>query len=110
MANLRGNEASLVKYKSKWRSGKTQTIRVPIAIADRVLEAARIIDSGDSLNTVTSDSGFDGDDIENILKSIFAAPSNKGGQIKELVAELGNAIGFKIEKQGRKWIITDTSV
>ncbi len=44
MANPKGNEASLVKYKPKWRSGKTRTIRVPIAISDLVLEAAREID------------------------------------------------------------------
>ena len=44
MANPKGNEASLVKYKPKWRSGKTQTIRVPSAISDLVLEAAREID------------------------------------------------------------------
>ena len=45
MANPKGNEESLIKYKPKWRHGKTQTIRVPIAIAPLVLEAAREIDS-----------------------------------------------------------------
>ena len=44
MPNPKGNESSLVKYKPKWRSGKTRTIRVPIAISDLVLEAAREID------------------------------------------------------------------
>ncbi len=44
MANPKGNPKTLKPYKPKWRSGKTQTIRVPIAIADKVLEAARLID------------------------------------------------------------------
>lgn len=33
-------------YKPKWRNGKTRTIRVPIAIAEEVLEVARAIDEG----------------------------------------------------------------
>ena len=45
MANPKGNKESLVKFKPKWKSGKTQTIRVPIAIAPLVLEAAKEIDS-----------------------------------------------------------------
>ena len=45
MANPKGNEATLTKFQPKWRSGKTQTIRVPIAIADLVLEAAQEIDN-----------------------------------------------------------------
>ena len=44
MPNLKGNESSLVKFKPKWRSGKTQAIRVPIAIVDFVLECAREMD------------------------------------------------------------------
>ena len=32
--------------KPKWRSGETRTIRVPIALADQVLEIAHRIDEG----------------------------------------------------------------
>ncbi|MDJ0899722.1 MAG: hypothetical protein QNJ55_13015 [Xenococcus sp. MO_188.B8] len=109
MSNPKGNEATLVKYTPKWRSGKTKTIRVPIAIADQVLEVARKIDNDEAFNTDTSESSFDRDDARNYLEMIFSAPSNKGGHIKELVADLGNLIGFKIEKIGKKWSITDTS-
>lgn len=109
MSNPKGNEETLVKYTPKWQSGKTKTIRVPIAIADRVLEAARKIDDNNDLSTDTSESSFDRNNAKLLLKSMLAAPSNKGGQIKELAAELGNLIGFKIERKGRKWSITDTS-
>lgn len=109
MANYKGNEASLVKYKPKWRSGKTRTIRVPIAIADRVLEVAKAIDNSEFCITDTSKSKANRDNIKVIFEAMLAAPSNKGGQIKEFAAELGGLIGFKIEKIGRKWTITDTS-
>lgn len=40
--------------KSKWKSGKTKTIRVPIALADHLLELARVLDDGESLEIVNS--------------------------------------------------------
>lgn len=58
MPNYKGNEATLTKYKPKWKSGDTQTIRVPIALADQVLTYAHQLDEGtvkvdiDSLVTV----------------------------------------------------------
>ena len=48
MANPKGNPQNLKSYKPKWKSGKTQTIRVPIAIAPLVLEAARELDKNKS--------------------------------------------------------------
>lgn len=112
MPNPKGNEESLVKYKPKWQSGKTKTIRVPIAIADHVLEAAKVIDKNGAYITDTSDislTSFNKHDARLLLESMLAAPSNKGGYIKKLAAELGNLIGFEIKKKGRKWQITDTS-
>lgn len=50
MPNLKGNESSLVKYKPKWQSGKTRTIRVPLAIANLVLEAAKEIDENGNVS------------------------------------------------------------
>lgn len=46
MPNPKGNEATLTKYQPKWRSGATQTIRVPIALADQILDYAHQIDQG----------------------------------------------------------------
>ena len=47
MSNPRGNLATLKPYVPKWKSGQTRTIRVPIALADRVLEFARTIDGSE---------------------------------------------------------------
>lgn len=49
MANPKGNEATLKKFESKWKSGSTQTIRVPIALADQVLAYARKVDHGENI-------------------------------------------------------------
>jgi hypothetical protein len=47
MANPHGNIATLESYKAAWRSGKTRTIRVPIVLADKILEYANKIDVGE---------------------------------------------------------------
>lgn len=45
MANPKGNPATLTeKYAPKWKHGKTRTIRVPIALADEILEYAHQLD------------------------------------------------------------------
>jgi hypothetical protein len=44
MANSKGNEASLSKFKPQWRNGVTTTIRVPVILADKILEYARELD------------------------------------------------------------------
>lgn len=46
MPNYKGNEATLTKYKPKWKSGDTRTIRVPIALADQILAYAHQLDEG----------------------------------------------------------------
>jgi hypothetical protein len=48
------NDASLANLKhfeGKWNHGKTRTIRVPIALADRVLALARRLDNNESPDT-----------------------------------------------------------
>ncbi|MEG4918058.1 hypothetical protein QUB12_33960 [Microcoleus sp. B7-D4] len=48
------NDASLANlkhYEGKWEHGQTRTIRVPIALADRVLTIARQLDNGESFYT-----------------------------------------------------------
>lgn len=44
MANPNGHLETLQPWQGQWRSGKTRTIRVPIALADRVLAHARQLD------------------------------------------------------------------
>ena len=46
MANPNPKLENLTSYKPKWKLGKTQTIRVPIAIAKQVLKIAHQIDEG----------------------------------------------------------------
>lgn len=55
MANPRGNVETLKPYENKWRSGKTQTIRVPIALAQEILAVARQMDADNSPVTVNYD-------------------------------------------------------
>ncbi|MEG4505460.1 hypothetical protein QUA81_24540 [Microcoleus sp. F6_B4] len=48
------NDASLANlkhYEGKWKHGRTRTIRVPIALAERVLALARRLDHNESLDT-----------------------------------------------------------
>lgn len=60
MSNPKGNEATLKKFKPKWYNGTTQTIRVPIAIADQILEYAHKLDEAPSqVNEDNSSSNSD---------------------------------------------------
>ena len=52
--NLDGKERrklNLKPFEGKWKSGSTCTIRVPIVLVGEVLEYARRLDSGESLDT-----------------------------------------------------------
>jgi len=51
MVNIKGNIESLKPYDNKWRSGKTQTIRVPIALAEQILITAHKMDTDETLVT-----------------------------------------------------------
>ena len=123
MANPRGNPETLKPYQPKWQSGKTQTIRVPIAILQEVLEAAKLIDSGETLvtekqvreitiktqtkhsSTVTGDKRL----IIKAFKELISVPSNRGGQVKEAASKIARLLGFNLQRTSRGWIITDTS-
>ena len=52
MSKPRGNEATLKKYLSTWKHGKTKTIRVPIVLAEQIFEYAKKIDINEA-NTVS---------------------------------------------------------
>ena len=49
----RGGRREGAGGRHKWAHGKTKTIRVPELLADRVLEIARMLDEGKSLEDVT---------------------------------------------------------
>jgi hypothetical protein len=46
MRNPRPNTSGLQPYKPTWKHGKTKTIRVPIALADQILEYGYELDGG----------------------------------------------------------------
>lgn len=50
----RGGYRENAGSKSSWNYGKTKVIRVPVALADQILEIARILDSGKALEDVTA--------------------------------------------------------
>ena len=51
--------------KGSWKSGPTKTIRVPEALADDVLELARQLDQGESID---SDTESNGDGEERVIE------------------------------------------
>ncbi len=57
MSNPKGNEATLKKFKPKWYNGTTQTIRVPIALTDQILEYAHKLDESPSQVNEDNNSG-----------------------------------------------------
>ena len=148
MPNYNPPLENLKPFKQKWQSGKTQTIRVPKAIAPLVLEAAKDIDTNgnvslsqvnkeclkaiedlkqqneyllDELNkktaktqknksssiSVTSES-FDRKQVFKIISKCLSA--RRSGEIKELLSNLGNLLGFQVERGAKnKWVIYDIS-
>jgi hypothetical protein len=82
----RGGKREGAGNKYKWNHGKTKVIRVPEAISDRVLEIAKIIDDGLSLDSVTQSKSID-------LSGISVKMSDKGMFV--YLKDLLNA-GYKI--------------
>lgn len=133
MPNYNPNLDNLKSYQPKWKSGKTRTIRVPIAIAEQILEVARQLDKGISLDTsksiakgnqttsqkfnsnktnyIIDTSDINREEIRKILLQAFEVRSNQGAKIKTKLSELGQFFGWKIEKANKNasWTITDTS-
>lgn len=114
--NPSGHPETLTPFKEKWKSGKTRTIRVPIAIADEILEAARLIDDRESLNSDTSEQALineeqvlNEEEIIKLARQAFVAKSNAGGQIKDLLAAILKEVGISAERKGRRWVISNSS-
>lgn len=85
MSNPRGNEATLRKYEPKWRAGKTRTIRVPVALADQILEYAHRIDAGEDSST-----GIDSHSLSQVIKdleSVVDTPRNNFSVKKRMLLE-----------------------
>lgn len=46
MPNPKGNVQTLTKYRPKWKSGETRTIRVPVVLVGQILDYAHRLDEG----------------------------------------------------------------
>lgn len=86
----RGNTATLKHYQPKWKSGATQTIRVPIAHTESILEFARKLDSGDNHlsqvnkpDTVNSELDNHLSQVISDLKQVYETPRNNFSREKK---------------------------
>jgi predicted RNase H-like nuclease (RuvC/YqgF family) len=86
MANPKGNESTLVKFTNKWNSGATKTIRVPVAIAEQVLEYARKLDELQPEDRETTERILTQLIID--LKSQVATKKSEVEQLKRKIAEI----------------------
>ncbi|MEG3971485.1 hypothetical protein QUA00_28280 [Microcoleus sp. T2B6] len=85
------NDASLANlkhYEGKWKHGKTRTIRVPIALADRVLTIARQLDNGVSSDTNDSKCGKELPDAATLLNKLKAKHKKVTVKLADLEAIL----------------------
>lgn len=65
--------------KPKWKSGKTQTIRVPVIIANQLVEVAHKLDEG-KLIDLTQDKATDEQRLKaTVLLEKAITPKSKGG-------------------------------
>lgn len=56
MPNPKGNIATLKHYQPKWRSGRTQVIRIPVALTNQIFDYARRLDQGEEIQPDSVDS------------------------------------------------------
>lgn len=95
MPNPKGNLDTLKPYQSRWKSGATRTIRVPIALTDQVLDFALRLDAGESLSQVnhsgiTQKGEISGESLSQaiqILNEALSLKANAGGKIKDRIRE-----------------------
>lgn len=87
MPNYKGNEATLTKYKPKWKSGETQTIRVPVALASQILEYAHQLDEGTIVSNPPADLNIQSlVSVIELLEDVEKTPRNNfSKQKRELV-------------------------
>lgn len=78
------------EFKPKWKSGKTTVIRVPEAIADEVLTAARRIDEGKPLDSVTLERQGDRSEYESVTQF---KDTDEGALLKATSKELYQKVG-----------------
>jgi hypothetical protein len=80
---------------SSWNSGVTKTIRVPIVLADQILEYARALDSGDVVSSTPQNSNDTlRDAIDQILTKINEKlPGYRSNSASKLIKNLRSIYG-----------------
>lgn len=69
-----------------WNTGKTTTIRIPVALKEEVLQLVRTLDELDSKGQLIDEETYI--KIIEILQYSLTLPANKGGAIKEQIKEV----------------------
>lgn len=86
--------------KPTWKSGKTRTIRVPIALADEVLAYARALDG----NEIPGRSPSPWSQVGDVLSALPVAPAAPAArvpsQLDEAIATLKQALTLKANSGG----------
>jgi len=88
-------------WKPTWKHGKTRTIRVPIVLADSILDLARILDEGKEVPVDSFVTGQNGDTVEKLDSEDRSAA----------IDALNTAISMKqiaISKESKKRSKSDT--
>jgi hypothetical protein len=93
MANPKGNEATLKKFQPKWQNGATRTIRVPIALADQILEYAHKIDeSATQVNNL---------EVSNAIANQATIPHDTLTQVIDVLESIENSKRFSRELRAK---------
>jgi hypothetical protein len=74
MPNPNGNIATLTSWKPRWLSGATQTIRVPVDLAEEILDYAHKLDKGEINSTPCDTESLS--QVVQALEEIYQTPRN----------------------------------
>lgn len=88
MPNPNGNIATLTSWKPRWLSGATQTIRVPVDLAEAILAYAHKLDQGTVKPSDSSNESLT--QVIETLERVYLTPRNNFS--RERKAELRAAI------------------
>lgn len=85
-------------------------IRTKLEFDSIALEEENRVLKQELVRLTGTNKSFDREQVRAIVSEALSAPTSRGGYIKECLAQLGNLLGFQIERgEKNKWIIFDTS-
>ena len=70
----------------KWRHGKTQTIRVPIALADQILAMAKKLDEGQPLEIASRTVDYEALGTDVLKDPLVTRKGKDSGSVKRTIA------------------------